>query len=141
MAFGVEGRVPFLDHRIVEFGLSLPDSLKTDSRQGKIFLKRWAEKTIPAEHLYRKKRGFHVPMGEWLTPDFVAAAEVKLLANRGIRQWFHPGGVSAICASQRQRGGRDRELWTLIQFAIWHRFFIDDFGVKPGANDDPLLWI
>jgi asparagine synthase (glutamine-hydrolysing) len=141
MAFGVEGRVPFLDHRIVEFGLSLPDRLKTDSRQGKIFLKRWAEKTIPAEHLYRKKRGFHVPMGEWLTPAFVASAEGKLLANRGIRQWFHPAGISALCAAQRQRGGRDRELWTVIQFAIWHRFFIDEFGAKPGTNDDPLLWL
>jgi asparagine synthase (glutamine-hydrolysing) len=141
MAFGVEGRVPFLDHRIIEFGLSLPDQLKTDRRQGKLFLKRWAEKSIPAEHLYRKKRGFHVPMAEWLTPAFVAAAEGKLLANRGIREWFHPAAVSALCAAQRQRGGRDRELWSLIQFAIWHRFFIDDFGAKPGANDDPLLWL
>lgn len=141
MAFGVEGRVPFLDHRIVEFGLSLPDQLKTDAHQGKIFLKRWAEKTIPAEHLYRKKRGFHVPMGEWLTPAFVSSAEGKLLANKGVQQWFRSDGVSALCAAQRQRGGRDRELWTLIQFAIWHRFFIDDFGTKPGPSDDPLLWI
>jgi len=141
MAFGVEGRVPFLDHRIVEFGLSLPDQLKTDRHQGKMFLKRWAEKTVPAEHLYRKKRGFYVPMGEWLTPQFVTAAEEKLLANRGIRQWCNPQGVKDLCAAQKQRGGRDRELWTMIQFALWHRFFIDDFGSKPGANDDPLRWL
>jgi len=42
MGWGVEGRVPFLDHRIVEFGLSLPDELKIEGRQGKAFLKRWA---------------------------------------------------------------------------------------------------
>lgn len=45
-AFGLEARVPFLDHRIIEFGLSLPDELKTARGQGKLFLKRWAEKYL-----------------------------------------------------------------------------------------------
>ncbi|HYB44347.1 MAG TPA: asparagine synthase (glutamine-hydrolyzing), partial [Candidatus Methylomirabilis sp.] len=66
MSFGLEGRVPFLDHRIVEFGLGLPDALKIGSRQGKVFLKRWAERRLPAEHLWRRKRGFYVPLGQWL---------------------------------------------------------------------------
>jgi asparagine synthase (glutamine-hydrolysing) len=46
MAFGLEARVPFLDHRVVEFGLALPDELKISSGQGKIFLKHWAERYI-----------------------------------------------------------------------------------------------
>src|SRR4029453_2813407 len=62
MAFGLEGRVPFLDHRVVEFGLGLSDELKVSGRQGKLFLKRWAERRIPREYLWRRKRGFYVPV-------------------------------------------------------------------------------
>ncbi len=61
MGFSLEGRVPFLDHRVVEFGLSLPDALKIRRRDGKLFLRRWAERRLPREHLWRRKRGFYVP--------------------------------------------------------------------------------
>ena len=71
MAFGLEGRVPFLDHRVVEFGLGLPQDLKVRGRQGKLFLKRWAERRLPREHLWRRKRGFYVPVGRWLRGNFL----------------------------------------------------------------------
>jgi asparagine synthase (glutamine-hydrolysing) len=65
MGFGLEGRVPYLDHRVVEFAFGLPDALKVRHRQGKIFLKRWAERRLPSEHLWRRKRGFYVPVSRW----------------------------------------------------------------------------
>jgi len=55
MGFSLEGRVPFLDQRVVEFGLALPDSLKVDGRHGKLMLRRWAERRLPREHVWRRK--------------------------------------------------------------------------------------
>lgn len=51
MAWGIEGRVPFLDHRVVEFGLALPDAYKIEGRTGKRFLRLWGEHYLPREHL------------------------------------------------------------------------------------------
>ncbi len=141
MAFGVEGRVPFLDHRIVEFGLSLPDRLKVRAHQGKWLLKQWAEPRLPPGHLDRPKRGFHVPVGDWLTGAIAQRLGDRLVHNRGIRDWFEPSAIpDLVAARQRGRGG-SRELFGLMQFAIWHRLFIDQPGIKPGPDEDPMEWL
>ncbi|HKY93527.1 MAG TPA: asparagine synthase (glutamine-hydrolyzing), partial [Nevskiaceae bacterium] len=89
MAFSVEGRVPFLDHRVVEFGLSLPDALKVRSDAGKVFIKRWAEGFLPADHLWQHKAGFHVPVGEWLRGPFLASLAGRLPKSEAIQAWCH----------------------------------------------------
>ncbi len=141
MGFGLEGRVPFLDHRIVEFGLSLPSELKIKPGQGKLFLKRWAEQYLPHDHLYRKKRGFHVPVGDWLQGDFLAGLTEKLPRNPAIRQWFRAAGVEQMLAAQKAGKDASREIWGLMQFAIWHRLFVEEPGRVPAAEEDPLEWI
>ena len=141
MGFALEGRVPFVDHRIVEFGLSLPDDLKLSSGQGKIFLKRWAERHLPKDHLYRKKRGFHVPIGEWLRGPFLDALADKLTTNAAVRQWFDVTGVRRLFADQRAGRSAGREIMCLTQFAIWHRLFVEQPGSRPAPEEDPLDWI
>ncbi|MCP5315577.1 MAG: asparagine synthase (glutamine-hydrolyzing) [Chromatiaceae bacterium] len=141
MGFALEGRVPFLDHRIVEFGLSLPDDLKVQPHQGKWFLKRWAERHLPSDHLYRKKRGFNVPVGEWLRGPFLEQLAGKLIANRAIGEWFNVDGVKRLIDDQRRGRHATREIMGLTQFAIWHRLFIERLGEKPSPDEDPLAWI
>jgi asparagine synthase (glutamine-hydrolysing) len=141
MAFGLEGRLPFLDHRVVEFGLALPDELKTDGRQGKLFLKRWAERFLPIDHLYRRKRGFHVPVGEWLQGGLLERIADRLPDNAGVRAWFRPEGVRDLLMRQRSRRDSSREVWSLMQFAIWHRLFIEGEGAPPPVDDDPVRWL
>jgi asparagine synthase (glutamine-hydrolysing) len=141
MAFGLEGRLPFLDHRVVEFGLALPDDLKMDGRQGKLFLKRWAERFLPADHLYRRKRGFHVPVGEWLRGELLDQLAMRLPQSEGIRAWFRPEGVAQLIERQRRRQDASREIWSVLQFAIWHRLFIKGGGKPPPVDDDPLHWL
>ena len=140
MAFGLEARVPFLDHRVVEFGLSLPDRFKIRGRTGKLLLRQWSEKYLPPEHLRRKKRGFHVPVGNLLNDDFVARLGQKLQRHRAVREWFRPEGVAALAAA-RPSSTRNRALWSLMQFAIWHRLFIEQPGQIPSAAEEPLEWL
>jgi asparagine synthase (glutamine-hydrolysing) len=139
MGFGLEGRVPFLDHRVVEFGLALPDSLKVGGRHGKLVLRRWAERRLPRDHVWRRKRGFFVPIRQWLRGDFLNQLAVLLPRNPGIRRWFSPGGVAALVREQQAGGNVSRALWGLMQIAIWHRIFVE--GHQPGRDEDPLDWI
>jgi asparagine synthase (glutamine-hydrolysing) len=141
MAFGVEGRVPFLDHRLVELGLSLPDDVKIRGHQGKWVLKEWARLYLPPGHLERPKRGFHVPVGDWLRGERVTAIGQRLAANRGIQRWFELGAVADLIAEAKAGRGTDRELWGLMQFSIWHRMFIEQPGLRPTPDEDPLDWI
>jgi len=141
MAFGLEGRVPFLDHRIVEFGLSLPDHLKVRPGQGKLFLKQWAERYLPRDHLYRHKRGFHVPVGDWLQGGFFQRLLEKLTRNEAVNDWFQAAGVRQMLNAHRRGRHASREIWGLMQFAIWHRLFIEEPGHIPATEEDPLDWI
>jgi asparagine synthase (glutamine-hydrolysing) len=141
MGFALEGRVPFLDHRIVELGLSLPDRLKVRGGEGKWLIKRWAERLLPPGHLRRPKRGFHVPIGDWLAGELAQEVGRRLLRNRGIREWFRPDGIQRLAAARRSGRGSSRELFGLMQFAIWHRLFIEQPGLRPAPDEDPLAWI
>ena len=141
MGFGLEGRVPFLDHRIVEFGLSLPDELKVRRHQGKWLVRRWAEPKLPPGHLERPKRGFHVPVGDWLRGDLAAEVGRRLACNPGVRDWFEVSAISELVAARQAGHGGGRELFGLMQFAIWHRLFIEQPGLKPAPDEDPLDWI
>ena len=141
MAASVEGRVPFLDHRVVEFGLSLPDALKADAHGGKRFLKRWAERYVPAEHLYARKRGFHVPLAQWLDADYLARMRRVLPASAGIESWCRPAAVRTLIESFGRNSRTNRMVWALLQFAVWHRMFIEDGGARPPRRSDPLDYL
>ena len=66
MAASIEARVPLLDHRIVEFGLNLPKSLKLKRLRTKIALRRLASPSLPPEILNKPKQGFSIPLKHWL---------------------------------------------------------------------------
>jgi asparagine synthase (glutamine-hydrolysing) len=139
MGFGVEGRVPFVDHRVVEFGLSLPDSLKVEGRTGKLMLRRWAQRRLPDDHVWRRKRGFFVPIRQWLHGELLDQLASLLPRNRALQRWFRPAGLAALVCEQQAGGNTSRALWGLMQLAIWHRIFVE--GQTPGRDEDPLDWI
>ncbi len=141
MAWGVEGRVPFLDHRIVEFGLSLPARMKVEGKTGKVFLRRWAERYLPKDHIWGKKRGFTVPIADWLKGALLDELEQALLRHAGMRAWFKPQGLKALFERQRAHHDQTQPLWRLWQFAIWYSLFIADQGAEPAAQTDPIAVI
>lgn len=141
MAFGLEGRVPFLDHRVVEFGLSLPDNLKVQSSHAKWLLKLYGARRIPKDYLFRKKRGFHVPIEAIFTQGLVTGLKARLLMNAGIQEWFDiPALKTFFLRATPQKDSRT--LWSLMQFAIWHRLFVEYRGNRvPSVCELPLDWI
>ncbi len=140
MAFGLEARVPLLDHRIVEFGLALPDSVKMRGKVGKAPLRWWAARHLPSAHINRKKRGFHVPTGVILTDQFVRALGQKLRHHPTVTEWFSAPGIDRLARSVPSPH-RNRMLWSLMQFGLWSNLLIENPGRTPSSDEDPLAWL
>lgn len=129
MVHQVEGRTPFLDPRVADFAMRLPDDLKVQRGQGKYLLRRWLEQTLPSARPFSRKRGFTVPAAEWLSRR--AERVAPLVAGQpGVRDIAHPERVRELF----KRGGKRRGLaaWTLLFYALWHQTRI--LGV-PAAGD------
>lgn len=141
MAFGLEGRVPFLDHRVVEFGLSLPDDLKVQGSVGKYFLRHWAQRYLPRKYLFTPKKGFHMPVRHLLPPSFVKQLEETLPKLPAVTQWFHAAGVREMLRENQATGKHANEIWALLYFAIWHRIFVEHGGRRPDLQVHPLEYL
>ena len=121
MAASLEARCPFLDYRIVEFGLGLPDAWKIRGRTTKILLRAAAARLLPGSMHRRAKHTFRVPLAQWLRGPLrslaLEAAESPALAESGIilRE-------RARDLAQRHIAGRadySRTLWSLITLHLW----------------------
>ena len=128
MAWALEGRVPFLDHRLVEFGLGLPDRLKVAGGVGKLFLKHWAVREIPEDYLFARKRGFHVPLGDWQDADLLGRLARVLPEHPALGPWFRPEGVRELIGRCREVPKGSAMLWAIVQFALWHCFLRQGFS-------------
>ena len=141
MAWGLEGRVPFLDHRLVEFGLGLPDSLKIEGRTGKRLLRLWGERFFSKAHLWSRKKGFTVPIRDWLQGQRLDKLSQSLAVSPGIAAWFEADAVRCLIKRQQQRGDRSGSLWALFNFALWHRLVIEDnSSIEPPSCQDPFSY-
>jgi asparagine synthase (glutamine-hydrolysing) len=130
MASGVEARVPFLDHKLVEYAAGLPASYKASGFRTKRLLKHLAERYVPREAIYRPKVGFAVPISPWFSGPMQALVRATLLSDRSFsRGYFRPEAVRHV-VEQHMAGqvDRSRSLWTLLALEIWHRIFVDDAG-------------
>ncbi len=122
MAFGVEGRTPFLDPVVADFAFRLPDGLKVRDRLGKWLLRRWLEEHVPAAQPMARKQGFTVPVGEWLKRR--GATLGPLVARQpGIAEICVPGAVEKLFQTiDHKRHGF--AAWSLLFYALWHRAHI-----------------
>ncbi|HUW28332.1 MAG TPA: asparagine synthase (glutamine-hydrolyzing) [Sulfuriferula sp.] len=132
MAHGVEGRVPFLDHRVVEFGLALPDRLKVEGRTGKVFLRRWAEQFLPKDHLWSKKKGFTVPVGEWLRGERMTQLGVACRGHAAF-QAMRAEPLARLIDRQSRSGDETTFVWALLQYGLWYERFMEG---RAGALHD-----
>ena len=124
MRFGVEARVPFLDHRLVEMSMKLSSSLKVRHGNRKIILKKIASNLVPETILNAPKKGLSLPMDSWMKH------ELKLFVDDQIndlkkRHIVNSKGVDRVI-NQWRRGVRSyRGVWLLVAFEVWLKQFHD----------------
>jgi asparagine synthase (glutamine-hydrolysing) len=127
MATSVELRVPFLDHKLMEFCVSLPDKYRLKGNQGKYLLRQVMEKYLPHEIIHRKKRGFPVPISKWFRTSLQKQIREILLDEKSVgRQYFKVSYIEYIL--NRHAEGREdlsRRIFTLLALELWHRKYID----------------
>lgn len=132
MAHSLEARVPYLDHRFVEFCARLDGKLKIRGATHKFLLKRLASRYLPPEIVSRDKQGFVMPLREWLTGRLAGQLESHLsgggLARRGI---FRPGALERLV--DEHRGGRRQHagrLWALLILERWFRRYAPEWQMN-----------
>jgi len=127
MASSIESRVPFLDHKLVEFAARVPSRYKARLFSGKYLLRRAMEKLLPGEILHRGKKGFPTPIRPWLRHQLFGKLQSILTdgraAERGI---IRPDYVRQLLnAHQNGHSGATDGCWRLLNFELWSRIFLD----------------
>ena len=143
MAASIESRVPFLDHKLVEFTSSLPERLKLHRGTTKYVLRQSMKGILPSAILERPKMGFPVPIGNWFRADYASVLDEYVLSERATgRGIFNADFVRAL-VQQHKRGeaNHSERLWSLVNFEMWLRRFIDRERSSvswEGANESML---
>jgi asparagine synthase (glutamine-hydrolysing) len=139
MAHGLESRVPFLDHPLVEFAASIPSSFALKGLEGKNILKSAVEDLLPHSIIYRKKMGFPTPWSQWLAGEQLQELENLLLDPRSIRRnLFQPDAVRRIFAEHRSHTrDNSNRIWRLLNLELWFRVFVDRDSSLLRKSGDP----
>jgi asparagine synthase (glutamine-hydrolysing) len=121
MLSSVEARAPYLDRDVTAFALSLPTDLRVRGLTTKWVLKKAAEKWIPKDVIYRRKRGLSVPVAGWINRGLRAEVD-RLLAPGRLREQglVDADHVTRLLAEHRSgRANHAKPLWAVIMLQYW----------------------
>ena len=121
MGVSLESRVPFLDHRVVEFAWTLPLDYKLRDGQTKWPLRQVLYRHVPRDLIDRPKKGFSIPLHDWLRGPLRGWAEALLDPSRLHREgYFHPSPILKLWA-EHLSGKRNwtAQLWGVLMFQAW----------------------
>jgi asparagine synthase (glutamine-hydrolysing) len=126
MAVSLETRAPFLDPRVAQFASSIPVEYKLRGKSGKVILKEAMKDLLPHEILHRPKKGFGIPIAEWLkgrlNPLMHEMLSPERLKSQGL---FEPVYVSRLIREHETgAASHHKELWTLLVFQLWFDRFL-----------------
>ena len=132
MAVSLEVRAPFLDPRVAEFASSLPLEYKLNGSNGKYILKKAVEKLLPKTVTKRAKKGFGIPIAEWLRGKLNPLAHDLLSRERLIKQDLFDYEFVEKLLSEHERGiaSHHKQLWTLLVFQMWYENFFEKGKAK-----------
>jgi len=127
MAHGVEGRTPMLDPSVVDVAFRLPDRLKIQGKHGKWILRKWLQDILPLARPFDRKRGFTVPVGEWIVRKGKKLGPL-VARQSGIIELCHADTVKDLFCSVRREAGF--AAWILLFYALWHRCHVERVSVE-----------
>ena len=122
MAVGLEVRVPYLDHQLVEFATQLPLAHRIRNGVGKALLRDLLSEHLPRSLFERPKMGFGVPLGDWLRKPLLRSWGEELLCSARLRRegWIDPIPVRTLWkAHQSGRVNAEHRLWPVLAFQSW----------------------
>jgi asparagine synthase (glutamine-hydrolysing) len=126
MANSLEVRSPFLDYRVVEFGLSLPAKYKVGKGESKHILREIARGFVPPELINRPKKGFGVPLARWLREDFQSLVHEVLLDERSrSRGWYRFEKLEEVLKKHQQGFALESIIWPVLMLELWVKNWID----------------
>ena len=119
MGVSLEARVPFLDHKIVELAMGIPESIKIKNGRLKHILKLAVEDIIPKKIINRKKQGFGAPIHEWVLGKLGLAAKIEIKQVCSETDIFDNFEIERILDN-----GEGWQIWILLNFALWWKTFL-----------------
>jgi len=126
MTVSLETRAPFLDPRVGQFAASIPLEFKLKGKSGKYILKEAMKDLLPHEILHRPKKGFGIPIAEWLKGRLNPLLHEMLDAKRLKEQGLFESAYVAKLIGEHETGSAShhKELWNLLVFQLWYDEFL-----------------
>jgi asparagine synthase (glutamine-hydrolysing) len=138
MAVSLEVRVPFLDHKLIEFVCTrIPANMKMRGSETKHILKCAVRDFVPAGILDRPKQGFGVPIQQWINQELRDRLRTTLTEPRTQQRGYIEPRYVNLLLDEHERGRRDHasELWALFMLELWQRNFMDESAAVSNAYD------
>jgi asparagine synthase (glutamine-hydrolysing) len=138
MAASIESRVPFLDHKLVEYSALLPDDMKLKGWTTKHVLREAMRGVLPDSILTRPKMGFPVPLQRWFRGEFQPLLNEYVLGARSASRGLFTESVVQNMVQEHQSGiaNHTDRLWSLVNLEMWQRIFVDG---EPVSGSLPQL--
>ena len=126
MWHSLEVRVPFLDHKLVEFIATIPSKLKLKGWEKKHILIKSLEDVLPKSILHRRKQGFSIPLGNWLRGPLRDLAYEQLSSSRLLELGIFNGNSISQMLDEHMRSMKNNEtqIWAFLMFALWEKCYM-----------------
>ena len=125
MAHSLEVRPPFLDHRVVEYCYSLPESAKLRGFETKSLLKSAMQRRLPAGIARRPKQGFSIPMKNWIRGELLELTRDEVFSSKLIDDHFRHSELERMWGEHQARVHNHSHLfWTLLNISLWEKLLL-----------------
>lgn len=129
MAHSLELRVPYLDREVMREAQAIPSEHKIDGKYSKSVMRAAANKSLPDEWAHRPKKGFPVPIRQWLREDKYYAVVREYFASPAAREYFDQTSLLKLLDEHKSgEKNNQRKIWTVYTFLVWHKIFIENNG-------------
>jgi asparagine synthase (glutamine-hydrolysing) len=143
MAASVESRVPFLDHNLVEFALSIPPEFQLRGLSGKRILKRAVADLLPPSIISQRKLGFPTPWSEWLAGPRLDEVQKLILQPRRIDRGLFKRNIAERLFQEHRARYKDHSdrIWRLLNLELWFRVCIEGESRDSGLMRSDRTWL
>ena len=132
MRHGIEGRTPFVDRHLSAYGFHLPASAKIRGRDGKYLLKSWLAENLSAAEPFARKRGFTVPVGQWIQHHAVSLGGL-VAGLECVREIANADAVPGLF--ERADGKAGLLAWRMLYTALWHQIHVRSIDADQSVAD------